>query len=741
MDILSKILGFWWILAILVALYILYKLLGIRFIPNNKVGIVEKLIGKGKTDGGIIALNGETGFRADVLRAGIHILPWPWFKLHKVDLITIPQGQMAYVFARNGAPLLQGQIAGKIVECNNFENVRAFIENGGQKGPQRAILREGTYAINLAQFIVITENNTYYMPLGIPGEKGQIEEMSELISLRDGFEPVVVSDEEDEIAIVTVQDGPALPKDKLLAPSVENHNSYQDIEAFLANGGCKGRQEDVLLDGTYYINRLFATIEKDKKFEIPIGQVGVVNCFTGEQGQDLSGEKYSHGDLVEKGKKGIWNEVLLPNKYAWNNYAGKIYLVPTINFVLNWSKKSNEEFAYDKKLEEITLITKDAFQPSLPLSVVIHINYKDAPRVIQRFGDIKTLVEQTIDPMVGAYFKNIGQTKTLLELIQERGQIQQQAKEEMAEKFKEYDLNLEDVLIGTPQSTNEDKKNCVENIYDQLQQRQLAKETGTTLEAQKLAQEKQKEFAEAQKAAEMQPELTASKMQIQITENNGMAEVKKSEQTAKKMEIDAKAAATKMEIDANAQATKTKIDAEAAAAKVKIAAQADADKVTLEAEAEANAIEKKGTATADTVARKGIAEAIAIQEKIRSMGSENYAATIIAKELRAALESYSGDMVPQIVIGGGKEDSTNAISQIMTLLGLKAISPELAKMINGNSGSVDTNKEISEMAQKLYNEVLEKATSVEETNPQKNFGSETFLEGFSKTLSKEDIDD
>ena len=90
---------------------------------------------------------------------------------------------------------------------------------------------------------------------------------------------------------------------------------------------------------------------------------------------------------------------------------------------------TSESFSYDQKLEEITLIIKDAFQPFLPLSVVIHINYKDAPRVIQRFGNINTLVEQTVDSMIGAYFKNIGQTKTLLELIQERGQIQQQAKQ------------------------------------------------------------------------------------------------------------------------------------------------------------------------------------------------------------------------------------------------------------------------------------------------------------------------
>ena len=54
----------------------------------------------------------------------------------------------------------------------------------------------------------------------------------------------------------------------------------------------------------------------------------------------------------------------------------------------------------------------------------MHIDYKKAPLVIQRFGDVKKLVEQTLDPMVSAYFKNIGQTKTLIELLQERSDIQ-----------------------------------------------------------------------------------------------------------------------------------------------------------------------------------------------------------------------------------------------------------------------------------------------------------------------------
>ena len=95
-------------------------------------------------------------------------------------------------------------------------------------------------------------------------------------------------------------------------------------------------------------------------------------------------------------------------------------MVPTTNFILKWIRNETGSHKFDENLTEVSLITKDAFEPSLPLSVVVHIDYRKAPLVIQRFGDIKKLVEQTLDPMVSAYFKNIGQTRTLIQLLQDR---------------------------------------------------------------------------------------------------------------------------------------------------------------------------------------------------------------------------------------------------------------------------------------------------------------------------------
>src|SRR5262249_4016210 len=157
----------------------------------------------------------------------------------------------------------------------------------------------------------------------------------------------------------------------------------------------------------------------------------------------------------------------------------------------------------------ISLITQDAFEPSLPLSVVLHIDYRKAPLVIQRFGDIRRLVEQTLDPMVAAYFKNVGQTRTLIQLIQDRSEIQKVAVEAMKEKFAHYNLELEEVLIGTPSSPATGDKR-IEEILNQLRSRQIAKEQIETYTRQQEASLKERELREAESRAHQQQTLTES---------------------------------------------------------------------------------------------------------------------------------------------------------------------------------------------------------------------------------------
>ncbi len=603
------------------AIYLLiFKILGLRVIASNEVAVVEKWWSfKGSLKDSIIALNGEAGYAPDLLRGGIHFRSVLMYKIHKYPLITVPQGQIAYLFARDGQPLAPTQTLGRIVaEANNFQNVTGFLRNGGQRGPQRGILREGTYAINLAQFIVITPNDIKSISATSKQELAELVSMQKTLAERNAFTPVVImgrgQESSDLMGIVTVHDGTPIDQGEIIAPDVgEGHASFQDPEKFLQLGGRRGKQIQVLTDGTYYVNRLFATVEFRAKTVVPIGFVGVVVSFFGKEGVDTTGQDYKHGELVQVGCKGVLEKPLMPGKYAFNTDAGKVVLVPTTNIILKWNKSETGDHKYDENLTEVDIITKDAFEPSLPLSVVMHIDYKQAPWVIQRFGDIGMLVNQSLDPLVSAYFKDVAQTKTLIELIQERSSIRERAVLEMKEKFAKYNLQLEEVLIGTPKTTVRDSQ--IENILMQLRERQIAEEKKVTYQKQQMAAESEKSLREAQAVAEQQSFLTKSKIQIEIEGNNGAALASKAEQEANQIIALAKANASKVRLEGEAEASK-----------------------------ETNV---------------GLAKAQAIDAQVKAYGGAEYRVIQeVTDKLAEAIKNASVDIVPKTVVNMGGESAT-----------------------------------------------------------------------------------
>ena len=469
--------------------------------------------------------------------------------------------------------------ANETAEKSDFQDARGFLVSGGQKGPQRKVLREGTYAINTTQFAIITDDRVYGHALS-QQEQNVLDGMKQTIADRYGFAPIVLASEHDLVGIVTVHDGPSLPPGEIIAPEVGTdlraadtfHNNFQETEKFLKAGGFRGRQLQVVVEGTWYINRLFATVESVPKSVIPVGNVGVVIFYTGPKTGDVSGEQYRHGELVANGSRGVWQDPMLPGKYAFNTYAGKMEIIPTVNFILKWVRGEVGALRLDENLSEISLITKDAFEPTLPLSVVMHIDYKKAPMIIQRFGDVKKLVEQTLDPMVSAFFKNIAQKMTLIELLQNRAAIQEESANEMKAKFEAYSLELQEVLIGTPRAPVGDQ--TIENILIQLRSRQVAREQVETFQEQEKAAVQERALNEAKATAAAQTALTQSLIQVKVHENEGAAALARAQKDAETVRVTAAAVGEKSRLEgqgeadrtlaigtANAQATKLSVDA------------------------------------------------------------------------------------------------------------------------------------------------------------------------------------
>src|SRR5438477_7737095 len=565
----------WWVggAATLILLVCLPRLLGIVYIPHIQVGIIEK-IGSSKgslREGQIIARNGEAGFQARFLRGGIHFGLYPWqYRIHKERLVVVAEGKMAYLYARDGIPLEPIQTLGRNVASNHFQDAIAFLEAGGQRGRQRGILREGVYAINLALFIVITEEHVFSGPIRESADKYELWK-AQLLALR-AFDPIVIGSggqsrvrgiaessaseagappslaampdfnpNTDTIGVVSIQDGPTIGSGEIIAPEIKaadskDHNYFQDPEAFLQLGGKRGKQLQVLTDGTFFINRWFGTVEIKAKTLIPIGYVGVVVSYHGAAGDDTTGETFRYGEQVEAGHRGVWRAALAPGKYAFNPYAVKVELVPTINFVLRWISGQTEAHHYDEDLTSIDLITADGYEPRLPLSLVLHIDYQKAPSVVQRFGDVKRLITQTLDPILTAYFRDVAQTSHMLDLLTKREEIQKRATEQLGERFRRYDINVVAVLFGRPESraVAPGQADPIETLFDQLRMRRLADEQRATYAKQEEAAQQQVALNQAKAKAERQTELTQSAIAVEIAKNRGQAQFAEAEQLAKK---------------------------------------------------------------------------------------------------------------------------------------------------------------------------------------------------------------
>jgi uncharacterized membrane protein YqiK len=267
----------------------------------------------------------------------------------------------------------------------------------------------------------------------------------------------------------------------------------------------------------------------------------------------------------------------------------------------------------------IDLITKDAYEPLLPLSVVVHIDYQKAPNVIQRFGDVKQLITQTLDPLLSAYFRDIAHKKTMLELVHDRDTIQNQAREELRTKFLQFDIECVDVLIGRPGSNGDDTK--IETLLEQLRLRQLSLEQIETYAKQEMAADKEKNLNESLARARMQTDLTASRVRVDIAGNEGEADL--------------------------ARATKE-------AGKVKVMAEADAARITMLAEADAGRIMKVGSS-----------EASVLEKKVESFGdSRLYALSVLAEFITNSKQP----IVPASLITGGSNHAGGLLDTLLSLL-------------------------------------------------------------------------
>lgn len=597
--------------------FVLRVFFGLVIVPEDRIGLVTKkfvLFGKQTLpEGRIIAINGEAGFQGQTLAPGVYFGKWIWqYSIQFQPFTVIPTGKIGLILAKDGAELETGRILARKVECDSYQDAVAFLNNGGRKGRQTAIITPGSYRINTLLFEI---------------------ELTDMVVIPD-----------NAVGVVTTLEGKPLAEGQIAGKIIEGHNKFQDIDGFLNADGYKGLQEQVILAGSYFLNPWFAKIEMVHMTEIPIGHVGVVISYVGDEGKDLSGSEFKHGNIVEKGYKGVWAEPLGPGKYPVNPYIMKVELVPTTNLVLNWATARSESHQLDKNLSTITVRSKDGFPFNLDVSQIIHIPTTEAPKVIARFGNMVNLVSQVLEPTIGNYFRNSAQDSDVIAFLGTRKERQQSAREHIGNVLDQYNVFGVDTLIGDIVPP--------ESLMKTLTDRKLAEEQKITYETEKLAQETRQSLEKETAIADMQKEIVKADQGVVIAERIADASVKKATGDANSVRLQANAEGDRLKLLATGEAEKTRLLAKAESEKIELLAKANAEQISL-----------TGNAEAEKILAIGKSNAEAYKLSVEAMGGNNFTQLKIMENIA----SQNVKIMPDVLIGGSGDSANGGISGLLGL--------------------------------------------------------------------------
>ncbi|HYX13364.1 MAG TPA: SPFH domain-containing protein [Nostoc sp.] len=521
-------------------------------IGENEVGIVIKKVNSKSPNTTLsthqlIALNGESGCQADTLSPGLHQGYWPWIHtILKVPVIKIPAGEIGLVIANYGSSIPPGRILGKFVECDNFQNARAFLENGGEKGRQLGILTGGTYRINTKLFTVITSVNAF----------------------DHGMNPKdlrVHTIEADRIGIVTAYDGAPIKPGEIAGSPVSGHENFQTPQKFIDGGGYRGLQEEILPSGSWNLNPWFVKVEQEGMTNIPAGTVGVIISHVGKTPKNNLGS-----EPVELGYKGVCKTPLYPGKHPINPRIMSVEIVPTHDVTLNWTNKQKPPTNYDAQLHALKLRSKDGFFFDIEVTQVISVAGQDAPKMISRVGSlgsealesdpkvgrttgfinaikfrsIKNLVTRVLESMIDNYFRNSAQDYEALDFHANRSDRQREAIDHIKSALTAYGVQAVGTFINEIDLPDELEKILIN--------RKIAQEQRKTYQQQILTEIERQGLVRATELAEVQQDLVRKEKGVEIAKLEAEAQIEKAKADSQTQRMMGEAEADVLREGANA---------------------------------------------------------------------------------------------------------------------------------------------------------------------------------------------
>ena len=486
--------------AVVVAVLLILAYFSIVIVAGSEMAVMERRwFGKKMPQGRVVAMGNEVGIQGRTLGPGLHFLIPFIYVARKYPFIEIKDGEIGIVESIDGNPIPPGRIFAQVVEGHNaFQDGEAFLQNGGQKGPQIQILPPGKYRVNPYQFNVskggavvidkgrvgvVTSMDGQKIPPGrllgqsVTGhsnfESGQafLENGGQKGPQIDILQPgtyrinlnlfqVEIHDATvipaNNVGLVTALDGNPLPETEYIAKSITGHDDYQDAQKFLSAGGQRGPQLDVLRPGTYYINPLMFKVELDEVAVVERGQVAVVISNVGEEPTEemkrrlTASQAASPGEAAEeakeryvvpKGYRGIQEEVAGPGRYYLNKRAFIPYIIDTTNITIDWDNSAETRF------DPLKVISKDGFPIDVSVKVVVRVRPDQAPYMVAKVGSIENLILHVIHPMIDSSFRNQASSTSAMNFLQNRQEEQTRAEDRARTSLEKYHVECVSVLI------------------------------------------------------------------------------------------------------------------------------------------------------------------------------------------------------------------------------------------------------------------------------------------------------
>ncbi len=474
-------------------------------IEENEIGLIDAIDGVPVPNGRIFSRavdghnlfqdgemflknQGEKGSQLEVLPPGIYRINPYLFRVQTVPVVNIENNQIGVLIATDGGSIESGRLLAKKIEGHNcFQNAQAFLEKGGEKGPQLEILLPGRYRIHPKLFQVQIKEATV-----IPTKK---------------------------VGLVTANDGATLASTEYISRPVPGHSDFQDGAGFLVRGGQRGPQLDFLRPGTYYINPLMFTVVLDDVLSVQRGEVAaivsnigkdpVIECLTtayqsAENSETLKGvERY----VVPAGYRGIQKEVLGPGTYYLNKLAFTSHIIPTTNITIDWADEKLHKNS-PRVFDPLAIVSHDGFEMTVEVKVILRVQPEQAPHMVARIGTIENLVEHVIHPLIDSSFRNQASSTEAMKFMQDRHVEQAKAEQHVIDELRKYHVECVSVLIC--------QIKLPERLMQTMTDKVVATQQMSMYDAQQEAEGRRREMEKIKAQANLQPNLVKAEIDVQI---------------------------------------------------------------------------------------------------------------------------------------------------------------------------------------------------------------------------------